>query len=555
MHNVWNEWRLTICVSLVWLLSAVLPAQAQEDDRTLRVFVFAGQSNMVGADSRKQDIALYPPFAGLDEAQKNVKFSYCIGREDKSKSDGWIELQPIQDMVGAELSFARRVTQNIKAPIAIIKSASGGTSLGGDWNPDEPTGFKLYPLTLEFVREALADLERRKIPYRLEGFMWHQGENDMFDENFRANYAKNLANFIACWRRDLKAPQLHFYIGELCTKTIWGMDHRPQKYAISVAQRAVTDADPLADYVPTSNIAIEIGGEAGLHYHYGTLGQLEHGVNYADAYLRNIGKAPSAARPLARWPYAKDARVKLFVLAGHRNMEGERAFVQDLKARKNMAALARENASIAFKYDVGGGFKRSDGWEPLGPAGPYDTFGPELSFGAALARTTKDAFAIAKFTHSGSQILDWTPEGSEATTRNLYPRWIAFLRSSMQELSDKGQSVELAGVFYHLGENDMAFGPHRRSAVERLASLIAQSRTDLGLPELKWFVSQQAPANDESVNGIDVTAQLAALAAADPHTTHIKAFELRDELDKLVLRTPGIVALGELLAEGYSKRR
>jgi hypothetical protein len=555
MRDVGNKCWVTICVSMLWLLNAVAPARAQQDDRTLRVFVFAGQSNMVGADSRKQDIRLYPPFAGLDEAQKDVRFSYCIGREDKTRSEGWVELQPIEDMVGPELSFARRVTQHIKAPIAIIKSASGGTSLGGDWDPDEPTGFKLYPLTLEFVRSALADLERRKVPYRLEGFLWHQGENDMFDEKFRADYAKNLANFIACWRRDLNAPQLRFYVGELCTKTIWGMDHRPEKYAISVAQRAVCEEDPLADYVPTSNIAVEIGGEAGLHYHYGTLGQLEHGVNYADAYLRNIGKAPSTARPLARWPYAKDARVKLFVLAGHRNMEGERAFVQELKARKNTAALARDNPSIAFKYELGGGLKVSDGWEPLGPAGPYDTFGPELSFGAALARTSKEAIAIAKFTHSGSQILDWTPQGSEAPSRNLYPSFLAFVRSSMQELRDKGQTVELAGVFYHLGENDMAFGPYRSSSIERLASLIAQSRVDLGMPELKWFVSQQAPANDESVNGIDVTAQLAALVAADPHSRHIKAFELGDALDKLVIRTPGVVALGELLADSYSKRR
>jgi len=554
MRDVWNKCCVTICVSLLWLLNASAPARAQQDERTLRVFVFAGQSNMVGADSRKQDIGLYPPFVGLDEPQKEVKFSYCIGREDKSKSDGWIELQPIDHLVGPELSFARRVTEHIKAPIAIIKSASGGTSLGGDWNPEEPTGFKLYPLTLDFVRDALTDLERRKIPYRLEGFVWHQGENDMFDATFRANYAKNLANFIACWRRDLNAPQLRFYVGELCTKTIWGMDHRPEKHAISVAQRAVTDADPLADYVPTSNIAVEIGGEAGLHYHYGTLGQLEHGVNYADAYLRNVGTAPSTERPLARWPYAKDARVKLFVLAGHRNMEGERAFVQELKARKNTAALARNNSAIAFKYELGGGLKVSDGWEPLGPAGPYDTFGPELSFGAALSRSSKEAIAIAKFTHSGSQILDWTPQGSEATSRNLYPSFLEFVRSAVEELRDKGQTVELAGVFYHLGENDMAFGPHRSSAIKRLATLIAHSRADLGLPELKWFVSQQPPADDDAVKAIDVTAQLAELAAADPRLTHIKAFELGDALDKLVIRTPGIVALGELLAASYSKR-
>ena len=159
------------------------------------------------------------------------------------------------------------------------------------------------------------------MPYRIEGFMWHQGENDMFSNDFKANYGKNLKNFLACWRRDLKTPDLKFYIGELCTKTVWGMDNRENMDAIRTGQTAVTDADPLAEYVPTSHVAVKIGGD-GLHYHYGTLGQLEHGVNYADAYLRTIGKKPASDRPLKAWPYQKGSPVKLFVLAGHRNMEG-----------------------------------------------------------------------------------------------------------------------------------------------------------------------------------------------------------------------------------------
>jgi hypothetical protein len=82
---------------------------------------------------------------------------------------------------------------------------------------------KLYPQALEHVRSSLAELDRKKKPDRIEGFMWHQGENDMFKEDFKARYADNLKSFIASWRRDLKAPQLKFYIGELCTKTVWGI--------------------------------------------------------------------------------------------------------------------------------------------------------------------------------------------------------------------------------------------------------------------------------------------------------------------------------------------
>ena len=40
-------------------------------------------------------------------------------------------------------------------------------------------------------------------------------------------------------------------------------------------------------------------------------------------------------RPLKRWPYRKGRTVRLFVLAGHRNMEGERAFVQGLRIGGN----------------------------------------------------------------------------------------------------------------------------------------------------------------------------------------------------------------------------
>jgi hypothetical protein len=532
------------------LLLTLLPLQAQtnEDDKTLRVFIFAGQSNMVGSDSKVADIVRFPPFAGLEEAQSDVKYLYCLGRENKTRSESWVDLQPVNKIVGPELSFARVVTQTIKAPIAIIKVAAGGTHLGGDWNPDEPIGFKMYPLALDTIKAALADLDKQKIAWRLEGFMWHQGENDMFEKDYMPNYGVNLKNFLAKWRRDLKSPKLKFYIGELCTKTIWGMDLRPRMYAISLGQRAVTEVDPFAEYIPTSHVGVEIGGGVGLHYHYGTLGQLEHGVNYADAYLRTIGKELKRARPLKTWPYKKGSAIKLFVLAGHRNMEGERAFIQELRTLKGKGALLQDNAKIAYKYSVGGGFKTSDGWEPLGPAGPYDTFGPELSFGATLQDRGVANIAIAKFTHSGSQVIDWTPEGSDAKSRNLYPHFIAFIKEAIAELEEKGNQVELQGIYYHLGENDMSFGPHRRKSPAWLQSTIAQSRLDLKRPTLRWIVSQQPPTDDKRVNEIDVVAAMETVAAADPHLIHLKAFDLPAQEKKLVITTEGIVQLGEIMA-------
>jgi hypothetical protein len=538
----------SFCLAISLLVQSVAMA---EEGKTVRVFIFAGQSNMVGSDSKATDIKRFPPFAGLDEAQSGVRFSYLIGRKNKMKSDGWTVLQPVDKVVGPELSFARLVSQNIDAPIAIIKCAAGGTHLGGDWNPETPEGFKMYPLALDLVRKSLAELEKQKIPYRIEGFMWHQGENDMFNDDYRANYGANLAKFLARWRRDLKTPQLKFYLGELCTKSIWGMDLRPRMYAISLGQKAVVKADPLAEYIPTSHVGVEIGRNVGLHYHYGTLGQLEHGVNYADAYLRTIGKGRKDPRPLKKWPYKKGGKVRLFILAGHRNMEGERAFVQELKGQS--AKLLKDNATIAYRFSIGGGYKKSDGWEPLGPAGYYDTFGPELSFAHTLQGRGGAAVAIAKFTHSGSQMNDWTPEGSMAKSRHIYPRFIAFIRESINELTDKGHQVELAGIFYHVGENEMSMPSYRKNAPGWLESTIVQSRQDLGRPALRWFVSQQPPTDHERVNKFDVTAELEKIAAADQHLIHLKAFDLPKQEKQLVINTAGIVRLGELLAEGYLK--
>ena len=544
---------LILVAILFWVPVEKAFAQTNDDQKTLRVFIFAGQSNMVGSDSKVQDIKRFPPYAGLEAAQKKVKFVYCLGREKKRRSDGWEALAPVNNIVGPELSFARKVSRHIKAPIAIIKVAAGGTHLGGDWNPDEPIGFKMYPLALETIRQALADLDKRKIKYRIEGFMWHQGENDMFNKDYMPNYGKNLKNFLAKWRRDLKTPNLKFYIGELNTKTIWGMDLRPRMYAISLGQREVTNADPRAEYVPTSHVGAEIGRPVGLHYHYGTLGQLQHGENYATAYLRTIEVQFNKLRPLKTWPYKKSSPIKLFIMAGHRNMEGERAFVQELKTLKahNHKALLKDNPNIAFKYNLGGGYKVSNAWEPLGLTDYYDTFGPELSFARTIAAKESGNIVIAKFTHSGSQIIDWTPEGSMAKSRHLYPKFVQFVKESVQELISKGHAVEVAGIFYHVGENDMSFHPYRRDAAKRVQAIVLQSRKDLRMPKLKWYVSQQPPTNVERLNKLDVVADIAKVAAADPNFIHLKTFNLPPQEKMLVITTKGIVRLGEAIAAVY----
>ncbi|MCA9139805.1 MAG: hypothetical protein KDB00_23695, partial [Planctomycetales bacterium] len=119
------------------------------------------------------------------------------------------------------------------------------------------------------------------------------------------------------------------------------------------------------------------------------------------------------------------------------------------------------------------------------------------------------------------------------------------------DLESRGHKVELTGVFYHIGENDMSWGPFRKAAPERIMSLVNQSRIDLKMPNLRWYISQQPPTNDPSVNDIDVSAKIEQAFANDSNLVHIKAFDLPHQEKKLVIDTAGIIWLGEKLAEAY----
>ncbi|MEY2789336.1 MAG: hypothetical protein RLZZ34_2479, partial [Verrucomicrobiota bacterium] len=132
---------------------------AADQPRAIRVFLLAGQSNMEGADSRARRIDEFPEFQGAGAPQPEVLFT-ALSLHDTNASTVWSPLAP-GDSFGPEITFARKLTRSGIAPIALIKSAVGGTTMAFDWNPAAPAeGQRLYPRTLKLVREALQALDR-----------------------------------------------------------------------------------------------------------------------------------------------------------------------------------------------------------------------------------------------------------------------------------------------------------------------------------------------------------------------------------------------------------
>jgi len=546
--------RISTIVFVLSLAYGLIESEVHPADPT-RVFIFAGQSNMVGADAKADEIQELPGYRDLVIPREEVLFSYRLGTGEEA-SKGWGPLRPLQAF-GPEITFAHEVSKAVDFPIAIIKSAVGGTTIAFDWNPDAPDrGQQLYPKTLQLIRDALQELADRGIEYKLEGVMWHQGENDMLDRQLYPQYAKGLNKFISQLRTDLRAPNLEWYLGEVSEKGIWGMDHRANLGAFREQQQQVLDGDTRTHFVPTSHLAFEVMGSGQPHYHFGTQGQLQMGQAFANAYLRQIDALKPATKRSydGELPIAAKGRVRIFVMAGQRNMEGEDAYVAELAQISDRKTLVQPRMDTLFRYSLGGGVAVSSGWEPLGPVDELGNFGPELSFGSKIrAQIPKDeGIAIVKFTHSGAQGPDWAPQGNEPSRRQLYSRLLAFVRGAIKDLEDRGHVAQVEGVFWHTGENDTYFGPYAQNNAKWNQQLIEQLRSDLGQKSLRWFITEQhkkSPwGNIEKVNF-----DLREMASSLPHVTIISTDGLAH--GRRHFGTMGIVQLGEIMADAYMSQQ
>lgn len=539
-------------MAVCFLLAAT--SSAAEVKKPVKVFIFAGQSNMEGADARPERIDDFPVFKGAGAPQTDVLYAY-LAPQGQEAFKGWGPLQPLRSF-GSELTFARLLKQHDGSTIAIIKSAVGGTAVAYDWNPEAPDkGQKLYPRTLKLIQESLQELDKRGLRYELQGVMWHQGENDMLNRNLGTNYSAGLQQLIARLRHDLRAPELKWFIAEVSEKGIWGMDNRHSLAVLREQQERVMKADQLLRWVPTSHLAFEVMNSGQPHYHFGTQGQLQMGEAFAAAYLETIGKKPALKERAYKTglPIAPKSRVRLFVLAGQRNMEGEDAFVSEIASAPGFGALDQAQTNVLFRYSLGGAAKVSRLWEPLGPVDYLGTFGPELSFGARLRKSvdSKEGLAVVKFTHSGAQGPDWFPHGSTESRRDLYPKFIAFIQEAIQDLARQGYDCTVEGVFWHTGENDTYFGSYQQKYASWMKDLIGQVRLDLKQPGLPWFISEQHPRaiwrNMEAVN-----TALNTMAQAEQQVFLIKTSHLPHA--RLHFGTHGTLALGEEMAQAYLKR-
>ncbi len=264
---------------LVVCLGLFLPvgAQAADTQKPVQVFILAGQSNMEG----KAKVSLLE-FQARQPATRDA-FQH-LRHEDqwKERDDVWIKFLGRQgkltigygspNCIGPELEFGHVVGDHFPEQVLLIKTAWGGRSLYRDFRPlsaglppaevlekmlaeqqrrNPETTLKQvqdqfgdsYRAMLQEVNETLSNLPRH-FPdyqgqgYRLAGFVWFQGWNDMIRQEYTAEYAANLAHLIRDVRKDLDAPDLPWVIGQM---GVDGMNPNANVQAFKKAQAAVLD--------------------------------------------------------------------------------------------------------------------------------------------------------------------------------------------------------------------------------------------------------------------------------------------------------------------------
>ncbi len=312
---------------------------AEQQAKTVKVFILAGQSNMEGHGFVNAEANRNGGKGSLEYLVKQTstanKYAHLIDGDGnwRVSQDVWITYLDRQgpltvgygandERIGPELGFGGIMGREFDEPVLLIKCAWGGKSLAVDFRPPsagkipyslgekqdaeiaanpEIVG-KYYRDSVGRIRAALSNL-KELVPgsdgqYEIVGFGWHQGWNDRINDAFNAEYESNMANFIADIRLELEIPRMPFVIAE--TGMTGPNETHPRALSLMEAQAAVAKHPEFMGnvaFVATREFWREKeDSPSGQGYHWNTNAETYYliGEAMAEAMLELCRSAPPA---------------------------------------------------------------------------------------------------------------------------------------------------------------------------------------------------------------------------------------------------------------------
>lgn len=306
----------------VFLVFAVLMSIAllsKAASAATKVFLLGGQSNMAGVGGYSgycygsPDIWGQPPGDKPDAPcpaiyanQSTVKFwNYTTDnitvvpayRTDlfpdlrihgPGVGNDWINLQNgygyTTEQFGPELSFGYRLRQLYpQDEIYLVKLGITSTSLGSDWDPDSGPLFTRFK---DRVTAAINNLVEKNKKPEIVGMVWMQGEEDATNATYAANYATNLKRLVTKVRDTFSAQKMKFVAGRI-TNDVSRWAGTYQTNQVRNAQKYIANYIPNTSWVDTDDL------EKAYYEHYGTQGQIDLGLRFANEFPGSPAPEPS----------------------------------------------------------------------------------------------------------------------------------------------------------------------------------------------------------------------------------------------------------------------
>lgn len=205
--------------------------------------------------------------------------------------------------------------------------------------------------------------------------------------------------------------------------------------------------------------------------------------------------------------------IKVFILAGQSNMEGQGVVSMDgeqgynggkgnlvwsvqnsksaekLKKLKNKKGewVVRDDVQISFKA----GAKVRKGGLTVGYTGYGGSshIGPELGFGFVIGDFFKEPVLLIKTAWGGKSLfVDFRPPSSGGQVGPYYTKMLEEVRTALAELGE--QKYEIEGFVWQQGWNDMVTKPAIPEYAQNLVNLVKDLRKEFKVPNMPVVVGE-----------------------------------------------------------------
>lgn len=264
--------------NVAFLTAAIAAGTVYADEQSVVVYILAGQSNMQGQgvvemnhadlyNGGKGNLVWSMQHSGSSDRMQHlrkpngdwairddVRISF---RTNDQLREGGLTIGYTgygrNTHIGPELQFGHVVGNHFDQPVLLIKTAWGGKSLHVDFRPPSASGDTgpYYKQMISEVQEALTRLG--DTPFKIAGFVWMQGWNDMVSIEATTEYAENLTHLADDIRKEFSSSALPIIVGELGNDGAAKTGSSMAKFRI--AQREGTSRIKNAQFVETNQFA------------------------------------------------------------------------------------------------------------------------------------------------------------------------------------------------------------------------------------------------------------------------------------------------------------